>query len=194
MATPRICSIPNCSKLAIKRGWCSAHYQRWQFYGDPLGGGTFNGEPQRYLKDVVLAYQGDECLIWPYARNSAGYAHLLLDGRNQLVARLACEEQHGPPPAPDYDTAHRCNGGQHGCVARSHVRWATRAENMADKNDHGTVNRGTRNGGAKLSEADVRMIRTLLGTTTQTMIAAQFGVSRRTIRSIRDRVKWGWLE
>jgi hypothetical protein len=33
----RVCSIPNCDKPAWVRGWCQAHYARWQRYGDPLG-------------------------------------------------------------------------------------------------------------------------------------------------------------
>lgn len=38
MANTRLCSIPDCGKpVYIKsRGWCKAHYSRWQKYGDPL--------------------------------------------------------------------------------------------------------------------------------------------------------------
>jgi len=30
------CSIPDCNKPTFCRGWCSAHYSRWQRHGDPL--------------------------------------------------------------------------------------------------------------------------------------------------------------
>jgi 5-methylcytosine-specific restriction endonuclease McrA len=30
------CSIDDCIKAAFCRGWCSAHYSRWQRHGDPL--------------------------------------------------------------------------------------------------------------------------------------------------------------
>lgn len=34
------CKIDWCDKPARTRGWCQAHYRRWQRHGDPLGGGT----------------------------------------------------------------------------------------------------------------------------------------------------------
>ena len=36
-----ICSVEGCEKPVVikKRGWCSAHYQRWYAHGDPLAGG-----------------------------------------------------------------------------------------------------------------------------------------------------------
>lgn len=36
MATPRLCSIPDCGKRVIARGWCPSHYWRWQQHGDPI--------------------------------------------------------------------------------------------------------------------------------------------------------------
>jgi len=39
MADELLCKIDGCDKAASKRGWCGAHYRRWQRHGDPLGGG-----------------------------------------------------------------------------------------------------------------------------------------------------------
>jgi len=34
----RVCSIDSCTGKVSARGWCNAHYLRWQNHGDPLGG------------------------------------------------------------------------------------------------------------------------------------------------------------
>ncbi len=39
MANSRLCSIPDCNKPHYGRGYCSAHYERFKKYGNPLGGG-----------------------------------------------------------------------------------------------------------------------------------------------------------
>lgn len=33
-----ICSLPDCGKPQIARGWCNPHYLRWRNHGDPLAG------------------------------------------------------------------------------------------------------------------------------------------------------------
>jgi hypothetical protein len=33
----RTCTIAECDKPAVGRGWCRKHYTRWQRWGDPLG-------------------------------------------------------------------------------------------------------------------------------------------------------------
>lgn len=36
--TVKTCSIPECDRVVMARGWCSRHYQRWFRHGDPLLG------------------------------------------------------------------------------------------------------------------------------------------------------------
>jgi 5-methylcytosine-specific restriction endonuclease McrA len=37
MNNPYLCSIDGCENVKSRvRGWCNAHYRRWQRYGDPL--------------------------------------------------------------------------------------------------------------------------------------------------------------
>lgn len=144
-----ICSVPDCGKPSLARGWCSAHWHRHRRLGDPLGGGKMRapvGEPLRYLREVVLAFDGDECLIWPYARTSSGYGNLGIEDGNAVVSRLVCERVYGPPPTPDHEAAHSCGRGHEGCVTQNHLSWKTATENQADRVAHGTVNSGQRNG------------------------------------------------
>ncbi len=89
MATSRICSIPDCGKPAEKRGWCSTHYSRWRIHGDPTYRKRVgNGEVARYFHEIVIPYDGDECLIWPYATLANGYAEIRHAGTMCLVSRL----------------------------------------------------------------------------------------------------------
>ncbi|WEX10290.1 helix-turn-helix transcriptional regulator [Chelativorans sp. AA-79] len=194
MAAIRICKIPGCDKAPKARGWCSMHYDRWRVHGDPLGGReTFNGEPERFFREVVLSYKGDECLIWPYGRDRHGYGKLRRNGRDRVVSRLICEEVNGPPPTPQHEAAHECGCGNLGCVTQAHIIWKTRTENQSDKLTHGTHNRGKQHGLSKLTEHDVRQIRALRGKMHQRDLAEMFGVSPTTISQIQRRLRWKWL-
>lgn len=194
MAASRICSIPDCGKRARSHGFCGKHYWRWQKHGDPLAGRTFNGEPMRYLREVVLPYEGTECLIWPFAHNTTGYAQVSSDNRRQLVSRIVCEAAHGAPPTPDHQAAHECGRGTDSCVAKRHIFWKTRLGNKADELVHGTRNRGERQGHAKLTSANVREIRALKGRIRSREIAKRFGVSETTISGIYHGTVWAWLD
>lgn len=190
MATSRICSIPDCGKPRVKRGWCETHYSRWRIHGDPTHlDRAANGELERYLREVVMTYDGDDCLIWPYAR-SHGYAIITRNRRNIPVSRLVCEDEHGPPPSPDHQGAHSCGRGHIGCVTRRHLRWATRTENMADCVGHGTRAHSERHGQAKLTVDQVRQIRNLRGTMSQRDIGARFGVTQGLVGMIQRREIW----
>lgn len=195
MAEEPICTIADCSKpRANSRGWCWGHYTRWRRHGDPLGGGAAPGTAIRFYTEVVLAYDGEGCLTWPYAVDDHGYGKLSRDGQMCRVPRLVCEVVNGPPPAPDHVAAHSCGNGMRGCCTKRHLSWKTSAENSADMLIHGTDNRGEKHRMVKLTEEEVREIRAIGSTMPQREIADRFGVSRSSIGYIQSRKTWGWLK
>lgn len=121
------------------------------------------------------------------------------------VNRLVCEAFHGKPPTDKHHAAH--NDGVASNNNRENLRWATLAENEADKRKHGTIpagddhwsrrnpdktTKGSASGMAKLIEENIRSIR--LDNRYPHVIAAEYGVSDATIRSIKQRKTWGHVE
>ena len=152
------------------------------------------GEIAAFIEEAV-AYTGSECLLWPFQRNALGYG--LVDFRTQgghrlRAHRIVCERVHGAPLEDRPHAAHSC--GNPSCVAPKHLRWASQRENLADRVDHGTMTRGTRQGHSKLTEQDVIAIRALsaegMGAKN---IAKRYGVRWENIRSIIRRDTWAWL-
>lgn len=141
-----VCLVSGCDQKPVARNLCSTHHSRWKRHGDPLGGTDYRGECQRYLLEVVLAYEGDECFPWPYGKNDKGYGTVKIGGRNRIVSRVVCEAIHGPPPAPGLHAAHECGKGHEACCAKRHLSWKTPSENWADRYVHQTDNSGERNG------------------------------------------------
>jgi hypothetical protein len=164
MATLRLFSIPDCDKRARAP----------------------RGAALKYFHEVVMTYEGDECLIWPFS-TTTGYGQLRFEGRPQLVPRLVCEKTHGPPPDPAWHAAHSCGRGDKGCVAKAHLRWKSPADNEADKKVHGTY--FMRRGGAKLTPETVAEIRKMRGRLHRE-IAQRFHVSRRTVGRVLDGSIW----
>lgn len=144
---------------------------------------------REFLETVVLTYDGQECLIWPYSTNGHGYAQINDGGKPTRVSRLICKRLYGPG-FPGAHAAHSCGNGRLGCVTPGHLGWATCAENEADKKRHGTDNRGERHGNAKLTADEAAIIRSLIGIESGKSLAQRFGVSEGTISSIRHGQRW----
>ncbi len=190
MATHRICKVDGCDKpISDRRDMCGSHYGRWKRHGDPLAGRVLEGEPDRYFRDVVLAYVGDDCLIWPYSRGARGYGRLYQKGSMCLVSRLVCAETEGPAPTPEHEAAHSCGKGHLGCVSPKHVRWATSAENKADKILHGTHMFGENHPSAIIPDVIVAEVMALKGKMTQQAIADKFGISRQHVGNLHNHVR-----
>lgn len=193
MTATRTCSIPECGKPHNAKGLCRKHYSRLQRTGDPHETKRVPpGEVQDFYANVVLSYEGEECLTWPYG-TSNGYANMIKGGKRGVVSRFLCEDIYGPPPSTEHQAAHSCGNGHLACVARSHLRWATPSENSMDRLIHGTHNRGERNSAVRLTEVQAREILALKGLESQTSIARRFGIAPQTVFHIHKGNSWSWL-
>ena len=91
-----------------------------------------------------------------------GYIRYVLEledgGRGVVPAhQLVAEAFIGNAPSELHEVAH--DNGSRIFNHFTNLRWATRVENDADRQVHGTAPKGIKNGNAKLSDDDVRDIR-----------------------------------
>lgn len=119
--------------------------------------------------------------------------------RLAYVHRLVCEAFHGPALTSGMQAAHR--NRQRDDNSLSNLRWATQADNEADKMLHGVANKGARHGNAKLTDEDVKQIRESLNDWPRHpsgrrangsigKLAATFGVSPSCIHAIAECSAW----
>lgn len=190
------CSVPGCAKREKARGWCSMHYFRWAKHGDPLVGrsNTPSGVPAAFL-NTAISYSGDDCILWPYAKNNAGYGQINMGrGFKKLAHRFVCESINGPPPTATAFAVHSCGNGHLGCVTPKHLRWATPKENSADMIRHGRSTRGTASFANKLSErAALEIYRRARAGEPQLNLAVEYGVSQTAVSKIYLGKTWRWL-
>lgn len=86
-------------------------------------------------------------------RTGLAYGQVTVMGRTLYVQRLVCEAYKGHPPSAEHQAAHR--NGDTRDNRPSNLVWATRLENEAHKEDHGTRVRGSTVGSARLTEARI---------------------------------------
>ena len=185
----RTCAVDGCNRRPYCKGYCTAHYQQFRKYGDPLGRAKTRMD---WLRDHV-DHSGSECLMWPFAQNTGGYCRVTIKSKIHVASRVMCELRNGPPPTESHQAAHSCGKGSDGCLNPNHLYWATRSENEADKVEHQTSNRGARQGLSKLNAVDVLGIRLLCRSRMQKEVAAEFGVTRSAVCAIVRRKNWGWI-
>jgi len=198
MSNNTICSIDGCGKVGrTRKGMCSKHYERQRVHGTTDGSGVVRHDGLVIIQWMLdnATYEGDGCLRWPFACYNNGYGSVYdFDGRHTVASRLMCRIVHGEPPHVDWDCAHTCGNGHLGCVNPNHLTWKTRTDNHADKIEHGTHDRGEKSNNAKLTESDVRYIRSVKGEVSLLVLSEQFGVSFQNISDIQRYRRWKWLK
>lgn len=146
------------------------------------------GEAQAFI-EMAIASDTDECIIWPFALSTHGYAYAgrCKGDKPGLVSRRVCSEVNGLCP-DGYEAAHSC--GVPACINPKHLSWKTPKDNTADRKRHGTENIGERNGRAKLTWEKVQQIRAAEGLKTLAQLSEEFGVSCAQIRMVLKRKSW----
>lgn len=141
-----------------------------------------NGRFSWIIGDVSTA-------LMPWLVNGYPTVALRRNGRttNTAVHRLVAEAFIGPCPAGQ-EVCHN-DGTRTNCDA-GNLRYDTRKNNLADREQHGTAQRGERNPAATLTDAQADEIKTLRKQGVPLRIlAAQFAVAESTISRIANGVR-----
>ena len=134
------------------------------------------------------------CILSPYL-DRGYYQHVLHgpEGRKCLTANVAVAlAWHGPRPTPEHEAAHF--DGDRVNNTPGNIRSATASENCADRIRHGTQPRGEQHGNAKLSDRDIREIRSLRARGAKLSdLAATFGICKSSAHNITSRRYWAHI-
>lgn len=188
------CKIDGCGNdcFSMSLRLCSKHYSRQLRTGNTDIEGTAPGSTARFIDTIALPFESDECLLWPFSQDHDGYGRAYYNGRPVKASRIVCELSHGTVPFDGAEAAHSC--GKSECVNPRHLYWATPRENASDRERHGTHPHGADSPNAKLTEDQVREIRRLRGSKSQSEVAKRFGVSKTGVWNIWARKSWSHVE
>lgn len=145
----------------------------------------YHGATADFLRSLVGTGE-QRCIEWPYNKTPLGYGSATIDGKQRGAHNWMCRLAHGEPFSIWRNAAHSCDNPS--CVNPNHLKWATHAENMADKERAGTVARGENNGRTRLTEADVIAIREAPANLAPLM--EKYGMSKHAISRIRSGKRW----
>lgn len=126
-----------------------------------------------------------DCHIWTGHVGQNGYGQISVKNKATYAHRVAWEMENGPIPEGGY-ILHKCDNRR--CVNPEHLFLGDFDENMADMVNKGRQARGERNYHAKLTENQVREIRSLKGTNRS--IAERYNVTPSLISMIQSKRIW----
>ena len=153
---------------------------------------TLPGVRERF--DHKYDVRSNGCWVWKVANSRKGYGFLQAGGRSWPAHRISFELAHERRISAGMVIMHTCDNPP--CVNPDHLREGTAQDNYADMVSKGRQRgpKGEQHGSAKLVAGDVRAIREMYGHgTTQTHLAAMFGVTQSAISLITRDLTWRHL-
>lgn len=147
--------------------------------------------PETFDRLISLAEVGDHSKCWPVTANIGkdGYGILRVNGRKERAHRVMFSLYFPKVDAPV--VRHKCNNP--GCINPAHLRAGTPHDNAIDRmlSGRGGDLRGTNNGRAKLTDAQVKEIRS--SPLSGSEVAKLFGISKVMACRIRRGEAWNHI-
>lgn len=129
-----------------------------------------------------------DCLEWAGVKTDQGYGQRRLNGKMVYVHRLSYCDSNGLSldDIKGQVVRHKCDNRS--CINPDHLELGTKQDNSSDMVSRGRQQHGQDHYHAKLTDDDVRWIRT--GGESAQVLADRYGVTREAIYSVRNRVTW----
>lgn len=190
---PGPCAVDGCERRGpFRRGYCGRHYARFRLTGS-VEAVKWGRDPARVrFYDRIEMVPESGCWIWTGTVNPKGYGYLRLNGVGTFAHRLSWQLHRGEVPA-DLCVCHKCDVPS--CCNPNHLFLGTRGDNNHDTKKKGRSVIGERNGCAKLTAADVHVIRTRRANGEGLQrIADDFGIGNMQVSRIARFQRWQHLE
>ena len=120
-----VCSVEDCEKPTLARGWCGMHWARWRRNGDPL----ITQTPNRVTGDLATRFWAKvdktaDCWLWTDVP-VGGYAKMFVKDGPKMAHHVSYELNIGPIPERSW-VQHACENNL--CVRPDHLRLIPRQE------------------------------------------------------------------
>ena len=135
----------------------------------------------------------DSCWLWSGGKSKNGYGLISLGAPSRLlvyVHRAIWASAYGPI-LEGMNVCHHCDTPA--CVNHGHLFLGTHQQNMDDRGSKGRCQHGETHYNAKLTEADIHVIRAARGVELQRVTASRFDIHSAHVCAIQRRQRWSWV-